>query len=452
MRSTQLLMTEGSISGKMLRFAAPVFVGNLFQQLYNVADALIVGNFVGNGALAAVSATGNLSFLLISFFVGVSIGAGVVISRFFGAQDEEKMRLAIHTAVAFNLVTAALLTLAGTTLTPWLLRLMGTPEDVMELSVSYIRIIFSGSIGMVMYNSLCGIMRAVGDSRTPLYFLVVSSLLNVVLDLLFVAVLSLGVKGAAFATILSQLVSALLCAARLMRTHESHRLVLRELGFDREMLGLIVRYGLPTGMQNSVIAIANVVVQSYVNSFGTMAVAGCGAYSKIEGFAFLPITSFQMALTTFVGQNLGAREFDRARRGARFGILCSLAAAELIGMAIYLSAPYLLGAFTSEPEAIAFGVGRAKVCSVFFFLLAASHCLSAVLRGAGKANIPMLAMLLFWCVVRVAFLSIVMPFRHTIDVVNWVYPLTWLLSTIFLVIYYFAADWLHSFEKEKQSA
>ena len=452
MHSTQLLMTEGSISGKMLRFAAPVFIGNLFQQLYNVADALIVGNFVGNGALAAVSATGNLSFLLISFFVGVSIGAGVVISRFFGARDEEKMRLAIHTAVAFNLVTAALLTLAGTTLTPWLLRLMGTPEDVMELSVSYIRIIFSGSIGMVMYNSLCGIMRAVGDSRTPLYFLVVSSLLNVVLDLLFVAVLSLGVRGAAFATILSQLVSALLCAIRLMRTHESHRLVLRELGFDREMLGLIVRYGLPTGMQNSVIAIANVVVQSYVNSFGTMAVAGCGAYSKIEGFAFLPITSFQMALTTFVGQNLGAREFGRARRGARFGILCSLAAAELIGMAIYLAAPYLLGAFTSEPEAIAFGVGRAKVCSVFFFLLAASHCLSAVLRGAGKANIPMLAMLLFWCVVRVGFLSAVMPFRHTIDVVNWVYPLTWLLSTIFLVIYYFAADWLHSFEKEKQSA
>lgn len=212
MHSTQLLMTEGSISGKMLRFAAPVFIGNLFQQLYNVADALIVGNFVGNGALAAVSATGNLSFLLISFFVGVSIGAGVVISRFFGARDEEKMRLAIHTAVAFNLVTAALLTLAGTTLTPWLLRLMGTPEDVMELSVSYIRIIFSGSIGMVMYNSLCGIMRAVGDSRTPLYFLVVSSLLNVVLDLLFVAVLSLGVRGAAFATILSS--SSARCCAR----------------------------------------------------------------------------------------------------------------------------------------------------------------------------------------------------------------------------------------------
>ena len=452
MHSTQLLMTEGSISGKMLRFAAPVFIGNLFQQLYNVADALIVGNFVGNDALAAVSATGNLSFLLISFFVGVSIGAGVVISRYFGARDVERMRLAIHTAVAFNLVTSAMLTLAGTTLTPWLLRLMGTPEDVMELSVNYIRIIFAGSIGMVMYNSLCGIMRAVGDSRTPLYFLIVSSLLNVVLDLLLVAAFSMGVIGAALATIVSQIISALLCAIRLMRSRESHRLVLRELGFDREMLRLIVRYGLPTGMQNSVIAIANVVVQSYVNSFGTMAVAGCGAYSKIEGFAFLPITSFQMALTTFVGQNLGAREHERARRGARFGILCSLIAAELIGVTIYLIAPHLLGAFTSEPEAIAFGVSRAKVCSVFFFLLAASHCLSAVLRGAGKANIPMLAMLIFWCVVRVSFLSVVMPYRHTIEVVNWVYPLTWFLSTVFLIVYYLRADWLHSFDKEKAQA
>ena len=447
MHSTQLLMTEGSISGKMLRFAAPVFIGNLFQQLYNVADALIVGNFVGNDALAAVSATGNLVFLFISFFVGVSMGAGVVISRYFGARDEEKMRLAIHTSVAFNLVTAALLTLAGTTLTPWMLRLMGTPEDVMALSVSYIRIFFAGSIGMVMYNSFCGIMRAVGDSRTPLYFLVISSLLNVVLDLFFVAVLKMSVVGAALATIIAQIISALLCARRLMRTTESHRLVLRELGFDREMLKLIVRYGLPTGMQNSVIAIANVVVQSNVNSFGTMAVAGCGAYSKIEGFAFLPITSFTMALTTFVGQNLGACEHERARRGARFGILCSLAAAELIGIAIYFAAPYLLGAFTSEPEAIAFGVSRAKVCSVFFFLLAASHCLSAVLRGAGKANIPMLAMLLFWCVVRVSFLSLAMPHWHSIEVVNWVYPLTWFLSTVFLIVYYIRADWIHNFEK-----
>ena len=179
-----------------------------------------------------------------------------------------------------------------------------------------------------------------------------------------------------------------------------------------------------------------------------MAVAGCGAYSKIEGFAFLPITSFQMALTTFVGQNLGAREYARAKKGARFGILCSLLASELIGVSIYLAAPYLIGAFTSEPEAVAFGVGKARICSVFFFLLAASHCLSAVLRGAGKASVPMLAMLIFWCVVRVGFLALAVPIWPSIDTVNWVYPLTWFLSTVFLVIYYLRADWLHGFEND----
>lgn len=451
MRSTQVLMTEGSISGNMLRFALPVFIGNLFQQLYNVADALIVGNLVGNDALAAVSATSNLVFLLISFFVGLSMGSGVVVSRFFGARDIDRMRLAIHTSVAFYLVAGTALTIAGTTLTPFLLRLMGTPEDVMDLSVTYIRIFFAGSLGMVMYNSLTGIMRAVGDSRTPLNYLVVSSMLNVVLDLVFVGGFRFGVAGAAYATIASQLVSALLCIRRLLRTEESHRVVIREIGFDREMLGLIIRYGLPTGVQNSVIAIANVVVQAYVNSFGTMAVAGCGAYSKIEGFAFLPINSFTMALTTFVGQNLGAREYDRAKKGARFGIVCSLLTAEIIGLAILVASPYLIGAFTSEPEAIAFGVGRARICSVFYFLLAASHCLSAVLRGAGKASIPMLAMLLFWCVVRVAFLTLAMPVWPTIDTVNAVYPLTWLLSTLFLIVYYIRADWLHSFVARQES-
>ena len=230
LHSSQLLMTEGSISGKMIRFAVPVFIGNLFQQLYNTADALIVGNFVGNDALAAVSATGNLVFLLISFFGGVSMGAGVVTSRYFGARDEKKMRLSIHTTVAFNLVVGLVLTAAGTTLTPWLLRLMGTPEDVMDLSVTYIRVFFAGSMGLVMYNSLCGIMRAVGDSRSPLVYLIISSALNVVLDLLFVAVFSLGVTGAALATILAQFISAILCAVKLLRTHDSHRIVIREIG------------------------------------------------------------------------------------------------------------------------------------------------------------------------------------------------------------------------------
>ena len=441
-------MTEGPIAGQMIRFAVPLFVGNLFQQLYNTADAIIVGNLIGNGALAAVSATGTLVFLMVSLFAGVAGGAGVVVARYFGAREPEKMRRAIHTVLAFDLTTGLLLTLIGTTLTPAVLRLMGTPADVMARSTAYIRVYFAGSLGLVLYNSCRGVMQAVGDSRHPLYYLIVSSALNVLLDLLLIGVFRMDVEGAALATILAQFFSAFLCLRRLMTTPEEYRVRLREIGYDWQMLKLIVRYGLPAGLQNSVIAIANVVVQSNINAFGTMAVAGCGAYGKIEGFAFLPITSFTVALTTFVGQNLGGREYERAKRGARFGLLCAILLSETIGLLTWIGAPVLIRAFTQEPEAIAFGVGKARICALFYCLLAASHGLSAVLRGAGRAVIPMISMLSFWCVVRVAILHFAVPVYRSIDVVNWVYPITWALSTVFLVIYYLRADWLHSFDRQ----
>lgn len=442
------IMTEGSIAGKMVRFAVPLFVGNLFQQLYNTADALIVGNLLGNSALASVTGTSSLVYLLVSFFGGLSAGAGVVISRYCGSRETEKMRLAVHTNLAVSLVFGVLLTVIGTAFTPVMLRWMGTPDDAMERSSMYVRIYFAGSLGLVMYNSCRGIMQAVGDSRHPLEYLILSSIINVVLDLLFIGAFHMDVDGAALATVISQFISVVLCANRLIRTKEDYRVRLRELGFSREMLRLTLVYGLPSGLQNSVIGIANVVVQSNINAFGTMAMSGCGAYSKIEGFAFLPITSFTIALTTFVGQNLGAREYDRAKKGARFGLICSLLLAELIGGVIYIAAPLLIRMFTSEPEAIAFGVEKCRICALFYFLLAASHGLSAILRGAGKAVVPMVAMLSFWCVVRMLFLQIMVPIFHTIAVVNWVYPLTWLLSTIFLTVYYLRADWIHSFERE----
>lgn len=448
MARTQTRMTEGSIGGLMLRFAAPLFFGNLFQQLYNTADALIVGRFLGDEALAAVSSTGSLIFLIISLFEGIAAGGGVIISRYFGARDTEKLHSAVHTSVAFAVAAGLILTAVGTGLTPWILRLMGTPDDVMPLAVTYIRIFFAGSLTLVMYNSLRGIMQAVGDGKDPLIFLAVSSVINVILDIVFIRYFHTGVGGAALATVISQLISALLCFRKLLRTREEYRVELRDIRFDRNMLRLIISYGLPSGLQNSVIGIANVVVQSNINAFGTMAMSGLGAYSKIEGFAFLPITSFNIALTTFVGQNLGAGEYARTRRGARFGIICAVVMAELIGGLFYLAAPQLIGLFTKEPEAIAFGVEKAHICALFFCLLAASHSYSAVLRGAGKAVIPMIAMLTFWCVVRVAFLHFAVPIFKTIAVVNWVYPLTWFLSTVFFTIYYFKADWIHTFERE----
>ena len=446
MHHDAMRMTEGSIAKQMLRFAAPLFLGNLFQQLYNTADALIVGNMLGTEALAAVSATGPLVFLIISLFVGISAGSGVLISRYFGAQDQEKLERAVHTNVAFSLVAGLLMTVFGVIFTPTILDWMDTPEP--ELSAGYIRIFFAGSMGLVLYNGLRGMMQAVGDGKNPLKYLIFCSCLNVVLDVTFIGVFHTGVGGAALATIISQFLSGLLCLRRLMRTEEEYRVVLKKIRFHWPTLKLIVRYGLPSGIQNSVIAIANVVVQSNINEFGTLAVAGCGAYSRIEGFAFLPITSFTISLTTFVGQNLGAREYGRAKKGARFGLLCAIGAAETIGLLVYLLSPLLLRAFTDDPAAIQYGVDKAHICSLFFFLLAASHGLAAVLRGAGKAVIPMISMLAFWCVIRMSFLHFMVPIYYSIDTVNWVYPLTWALSTVFLGIYYWRADWLHSFEKQ----
>lgn len=448
MTHSKTRMTEGPIGAQMIRFAAPLFLGNLFQQLYNTADALIVGRYLGDSALAAVSSTGSLIFLLISLFEGVAAGGGVIISRYYGARDNDKLHLAVHTSVAFNLVAGLLLTAAGTGLTPWILRLMGTPEEVMPLAVTYTRIFFAGSITLVMYNSLRGIMQAVGDGKDPLIFLSISSVINVILDIVFIRFFNAGVGGAALATVIAQMISAILCFKKLISTDEEYRIDIRDIRFNGRMLRMIVNYGLPSGLQNSVIAIANVVVQSNINAFGTMAMSGLGAYGKIEGFAFLPIVSFNIALTTFVGQNLGAGEYERTKRGARFGVLCAVIMAEIIGALFYVFAPTLIGCFTSEPRAIAFGVEKTHICALFFCLLAASHSLSAVLRGAGRAVVPMVAMLSFWCVVRVAFLKIAVPIFKVIAVVNWVYPLTWLLSTVFLTIYYFKADWIHNFERE----
>lgn len=436
-------MTQGSIGQRITSFALPIFLGNLFQQMYNTADSLIVGNFLGSSALAAVSSSGSLIFMLIGFLSGMSIGAGVVIARYFGAGDEESMDRTIHTTVAFGLVAGAVMTVVGMVLSPQILILMATPENVMVNSVAYLRLYFAGSLGFVLYNIFVGILQAVGDSRHPLYYLILSSIINVVLDITFIRGFHMGVEGAAIATVISQMVSALLCMAQLLRLNTSWRLQLRKIRFHGAMLRQIVRMGLPSGLQNSVIAFANVVVQSNINAFGEMAMAGCGAYAKIEGFGFLPITSFTMALTTFIGQNLGAGQLDRARRGARFGICVTVILAELIGVLVFVFAPQLIAAFDSTPEVVYFGVQKARTSTLFFFLLAFSHSISAILRGSGKAIVPMIVMLTFWCIVRVGFLSITVPLTHSIQMVYWVYPLTWALSSATFLLYYKKADWLH---------
>lgn len=435
-------MTSGPIWKRMTFFALPIMLGNLFQQMYNTVDSLIVGNFLGSGPLAAVSSSGSLIFMLIGFLSGISAGAGVVVARLFGAGDKENLHKAVHTTTAFGLAAGILMTLAGVLLSPQILTWMDTPASVMPDSVTYLQIYFSGSLGFVMYNIFVGILQAVGDSRHPLYYLIVSSVVNLVLDILFIAGFHTGVGGAALATVISQVISALLCLIQLMRTRECYRLQIRKIRFHKKLLGQIIRIGLPSGVQNSIIAFANVIVQSDVNAFGEMAMAGYGAYSKVEGFGFLPITSFTLAITTFVGQNLGAEQYDRTRKGARFGITVTVILAELIGIVVFLLAPQLIAAFDSTPEVIQFGVGKARTAALFYFLLAFSHAVAAVLRGAGKAIVPMFVMMVCWCVIRVAFLSITIPLTHSIQMVYWVYPLTWALSSVAFLFYYKKAHWI----------
>lgn len=435
-------MTTGSISKRMIAFALPLLLGNLFQQLYNTVDSLIVGNFLGSSALAAVSSSGSLISMLIGFLSGIASGAGVIVSRYFGANDEKDLCRAVHTMVAFGLVAGVLMGVVGVVFSPQILVWMGTPDSVMPESVAYLQIYFFGSLGFVMYNIFVGILQAVGDSRHPLYYLMVSSVVNLVLDLLLIAGFHTGVGGAALATVVSQLISAALCFAQLLRTRASYRIRLSQIRFDFKMLRQIVQIGLPSGVQNSIISFANVIVQSHINAFGAMAMAGYGAYSKIEGFAFLPINSFTMAMTTFVGQNLGAGQKDRTRRGARFGILTTVLLAELIGVVVFLLAPQLVAAFDSNPEVIRFGVEKARTAALFYCLLAYSHSVASVLRGAGKAVVPMLIMMTFWCVVRVTFLSISIPMTHSIQMVYLVYPLTWSLSSIAFFFYYKKANWM----------
>ncbi len=443
-KTSERRMTEGPIGRTIVMFAVPLFLGNLFQQLYNAADTFIVGRLLGDHALAAVASSGSLLFLLVGFFGGLAMGAGVVISQYFGAKDIVHMRRAMHTSLTLSMLAGAFLTVFGVIMAPKILIWMDTPDAVLIQATAYVRVYFSGVISMVLYNACMGIMQAVGDAKHPLYYLILSSCVNIVLDVVFIAGFHMDVGGAALATILSQFLSLFLCLYRLFRGSSEVHVSVRELGMDKEMLIKILRYGLPSALQNSVTALANVVVQSNINSFGEAAMAGCGAYSKIEGFAFLPITCFTAAITTFVGQNLGAGQYDRVKRGARFGILTAMALAELIGAAICIFSPALIGAFATGADAIAFGIQKAQTCGLFFFLCAASHCLSAVLRGAGKANIPMLTMLICWCAIRVTILQIAVPLTQTIDIVNWVYPITWMLSTLTLLLYYFKADWIHS--------
>ena len=439
-------MTQGNPYSQIIAFALPIFLSQVFQQLYNTADTLIVGRFLGTNALAAVSSSGTLIFLLVSFFNGTSMGAGVVVSKYFGAKDSDKISSAIHTNIVFSLLCGVVLTLVGVFLTPTFLVWMKTDPDVLPEAIEYFRYFFLGSLAMIMYNACRGIMSALGDSKRPLYYLIFSSLLNVALDVLFVAGFGWGVWSAAVATVLSQAASVVLCLRHLLVKDQIYSVQLKKLRIDKAMLLEILRYGLPAGVQNSVIAFANTIVQTQINSFGKYATAAYGTHGKIEGFAFLPIVSFNMAISTFISQNLGAGLHDRVKQGARFGTVAAVLMAELVGVLCYIFAPQLIGLFDSNAEVIRLGTMQARTVSLFFFLLAYSHSIAAVCRGAGKAFVPMFIMLGVWCVLRICYIAYVSHTFGELSYIYWAYPITWAISSVMYLIYYLKGDWIHGFD------
>ncbi len=441
-KAAAVRMTEGPIGGALFRFTMPILLGNVFQQLYNTADALIVGNMLGSRALASVTSVGTVIWMLIGFFNGFAQGSGVIIARYFGAGDEDGLKRAIHTHTLLCFIAGLLLTAAGLALSPWIVARMNTPAEVVGQSLMYLRVFFMGGLGLAVYNGCTGLMQAVGDSRHPLYYLIFSSCLNVALDILLIGAFGMDVDGAALATIIAQFVSALLCLSRLFRTREVYRLELSSMRIDPVVMKNILRFGTPAAVQNTVTAFGNTMIQANVNSFGDMAMAGVGALQKIEGFLFMPITSLAIALSTFVSQNLGAKEIERTKKGARYGVITAMVVAEIMGLLFFLFAKDLLAFFTREPEAIAYGFRRVQLVWVFYICLAATHSMAGVMRGAGKPMVTMVAFVGCWCVLRVLIMTLLMPIFRSIDVVFLAFASTWCISAAYLAWNWFKGDWL----------
>lgn len=443
MNNQKGMMIEGVIWKQLLYFSIPLLLGNLFQQLYNTVDSIVVGNTLGSDALAAVGSSGPIINLLVSVFMGLALGCSVIVSQYFGAQNDEELHKAIHTGFAFILVSGVLLSIIGISFTPQILRWMGTPDAVFNNSILYLKIFFSGIMAMLIYNMGSAILRAVGDSKRPLYYLIVSSLTNIVLDIVFVVYMEMGIAGAAWATVISQAFSAILVMLQLIFCNQNYRVVLSDIRFHKDSFIKMFKIGLPSSLQNGVVSFSNVIVQSNINSFGALAMAGCSAYSKIDGFAILPVLSFSMALTTFVGQNVGANRPERVKEGAKIGVLMSCGITLLISLILLVFAPQLLSIFNDDPSVIYYGSYMMRSVMPFYLFLSLSHSLSGVLRGAGKTAVPMIIMIAFWCVLRMIWISALMPVFNDLYVVFSGYAVTWLSSAIALTIYYRKGKWLN---------
>ncbi len=446
MKENKGLMTEGVIWKQLFWFALPLLLGNLFQQFYNTVDSIVVGNYIGANALASVGASTPIINLLVGLFTGLGTGAGVVIARFFGAQDDKGVHDGVHTTIALCLVSGVVMGVIGVLFSPQILQWMNTPSEVMEGSITYLQIYFMGIIALMIYNMGSGILRAVGDSKSPLYFLIVSSVVNIILDLVFVIKVQMGVAGVAWATLIAQVISACLVLIRLSMSRESYRLVLKEIRFHKDVLLETIRIGLPGGIQNAVISFSNIIVQYNINSFGAAAVAGCSAYTKIDGFAILPVMSFSMAITTFTGQNVGAKNYERVKKGANTCLKMSCAVTIVISVVLFLFGGNLLKVFSSDTQVLHYATQMMHFLVPGYLCLAIAHTYCGVVRGAGISMVPMLALIGNMCVLRMIWITFAMPFAHSIIIVFLGYSLTWLTSALTMLVYYHKSGWLEKYQ------
>jgi len=440
-RRTSIRMTEGTIWKQLLLFSMPLFVGNVFQLLYNTVDAAVVGNYVGSEALAAVGSTGSIINMVICFSLGLSAGGSVVISQYFGARDWDKLHISVHTTVVMTALLSVVLSLVSVPAVPMMLRAMSTPEDVFPLAESYLKIYFSGLTGLLMYNAGASILRAVGDSTWPLIFLILSTLLNLALDLVFVVKVGMGVEGVAYATILSQYISAILCFVLLFRTRQECRVRWREMRVHMATLKLILKIGIPTAVQQVLTSFSNVFVQGHINVFGADCMAGWTSYAKVDAFAQMPNQSLSLAASTFVGQNIGAEQMDRAKKGVNVTMMLSMGITFVLTAAVMILANPLLKLFNQDPEVLEFGRLFVLLLSPFYLVAVVNTTYASALRGAGDTKAPMYILLGSYVLFRQLYLMVVSALTDSVVWVAMSYPAGWAMASIILTVYYRRSDW-----------
>ncbi len=438
-------ITKGSIPKAMFAYFIPVWIGTFFQYFYNTADALIVGNFLGKDALAAVGGPAAMMVnLFVGFFVGLGSGASVLVSQFFGARDVKNTHLAVHTAMALGIISGVIMSVLGISLSPVLLKLTGTPPELIDMCLQYITIYFAGIVFMVIYNLGSSILRAIGDSRRPLIFLIIASIINIVLDIVFIVIIPLGVAGVALATVISQSVSAVCVVIVLSRSNECYKLYIKRIRPHLDILKGMLRIGVPAGLQVSVYTISNLLIQSKINSFGTDTIAAWSAYAKIDGIIWMTLSAVGITMTTFSGQNFGARDVLRIKKSVKISLGFSFAVCAVMGAIMLAFSSTFLSLFVSDANVIAIGATMMLCIIPFYILWAPVEVFGSVLRGAGDTLIPTIVQLFGVCILRIVWMYVVLPMNNSIELLCFGYPISWFATSFVIIAYYLKGNWVQN--------